>query len=284
MRTSSSKSGAVWTGAALLLIAGAIASQLDAQSAISTDGVVESTSGGFKFPDGTVQTTASEIVDPCANPHDPADKMILVGAVCIDKYEASVWSQPNGGTQYGVDSDDYPCSNNGQDCDNIFARSVAGVTPSRFINWFQAQRALANAGKRLPTNAEWQMAVSGTPDPGTGGGSEDCHLNNFPAGPEETGERANCVSAFGHHDMIGNLNEWVADWGDEAADCANWVNSGFGTDESCVGLGDGEPNSHFPGAAIRGGFWNGGAGAGPFAVDFVRPTGAGHAAGFRGAR
>jgi hypothetical protein len=33
--------------------------QLEAQSAISADGVVESTSGGFQFPDGTVQITAS---------------------------------------------------------------------------------------------------------------------------------------------------------------------------------------------------------------------------------
>ena len=30
-----------------------------AQTAITADGVVESTSGGFKFPDGTVQTTAA---------------------------------------------------------------------------------------------------------------------------------------------------------------------------------------------------------------------------------
>jgi hypothetical protein len=33
--------------------------QLEAQSAISADGVVESRSGGFQFPDGTVQITAS---------------------------------------------------------------------------------------------------------------------------------------------------------------------------------------------------------------------------------
>jgi len=31
---------------------------LSAQTAITTDGLVESTSGGFKFPDGSIQTTA----------------------------------------------------------------------------------------------------------------------------------------------------------------------------------------------------------------------------------
>jgi hypothetical protein len=35
-----------------------------AQTAISADGVVESQSGGFMFPDGTVQTTAAGITDP----------------------------------------------------------------------------------------------------------------------------------------------------------------------------------------------------------------------------
>src|SRR5256885_10575002 len=33
----------------------------------------------------------------------------------------------------------------------------------RLHTYFQAQQALANSGKRLPTNAEWQAAVAGTP-------------------------------------------------------------------------------------------------------------------------
>src|SRR3954453_16099558 len=36
--------------------------------------------------------------------------MVKVGPTCIDRYEDSVWSQPNGGTQYGVNSVDYPCN------------------------------------------------------------------------------------------------------------------------------------------------------------------------------
>jgi hypothetical protein len=35
-----------------------VAAPLVAQTAISADGVVESTSGGFRFPDGTVQESA----------------------------------------------------------------------------------------------------------------------------------------------------------------------------------------------------------------------------------
>lgn len=225
-------------------------------------------SDGIQFTDGTVQSTAA---GNCFNPADPDDEMIRVGGVCIDKYEGSIWSEPDGGIQYGVDNDDYPCSDNGQDCDNIYARSVGGVAPSRFITWFQAQRALVNSGKRLPTNAEWQMAVSGTPDPGTGGGSEDCHVNNAPSFPEFTGERSNCVSAFGHHDMIGNLWEWTGDWNDDPKNCDTWP-PGYGDDFTCFGLGEGEVNSNFPAALLRGGSWIDGAKAGAFAVTGTAPV------------
>lgn len=66
--------------------------------------------------------------------------MVNVGPVCIDKYETSVWSSPTGGTQYGVSSDNYPCDDNGQNCTNIYARSVAGVTPSAFITTSKPSR------------------------------------------------------------------------------------------------------------------------------------------------
>ena len=48
----------VYLGAlAALLVVGAVS--VVAQTAISADGVVESTTGGFKFPDGTMQATAA---------------------------------------------------------------------------------------------------------------------------------------------------------------------------------------------------------------------------------
>src|SRR2546425_1315017 len=96
---------------------------------------------------------------------DASDVMVKVGPLCVDKYEASVWSGPTGGTQYGVTTNDYPCSRTANDCTGataIHARSVAGVRPSRQASWFQAAVACLNAGKRLLTSAEWQMAAAGT--------------------------------------------------------------------------------------------------------------------------
>lgn len=92
--------------------------------------------------------------------NDPTDVMVKVGPLCVDVYEASVWNQKVGGQQFA-----FPyCDSNGNGCTNFFSRSVANALPANRISWFQAQQACANAGKRLLTNAEWQMAAAGTPD------------------------------------------------------------------------------------------------------------------------
>jgi hypothetical protein len=206
-----------------------------------------------------------------------ADKMVRAGSVCIDKYEASVWSSPTGGTQYGLTGDDYPCAPNGQDCEGkIFARSVAGVPPSAYMSWFQAQQALANSGKRLPSNAEWQQAVAGTPD------SAACNVGM--AGSENTGANAGCVSDWGANDMVGNLWEWVADWDEEADFCDHWP-AAFGGDYTCLGKGEGDTPTRFPGALIRGGASDNNSQSGPFAIGAARrPSDGGYRVGFRGAR
>ena len=162
------------------------------------------------------------VVPSFAPPSSCPVDMVKVGGICVDVYEASVWSLPPTGsgprgTQYGGVSDNYPCSDNGNDCSGanpIFAASLPGVTPSGFITWFQAQQACANVGKRLLTNAEWQMAAAGTPtayEPGADNGMTDCNTSTAGA-VVATGSRSNCVSNWGVFDMVGNLYEWVADW------------------------------------------------------------------------
>jgi formylglycine-generating enzyme required for sulfatase activity len=205
--------------------------------------------------------------------NDPEDVMVKVGSVCVDRYEASIWDAPSGGTQI---TGEIPCNANGQDCTNIYARSVAGVTPRAHVTWFQAQQALANSGKRLPTNAEWQMAVAGTPD------STDCNVSTGVVAA--TGANVACISRWGANDMVGNLGEWVADWDEEAWACAVWP-PGFGGDHSCLGRASGEISTRRPGALLRGGHFSGVTSAGPFAVSGIRkPRGSDPTIGFRGAR
>lgn len=202
----------------------------------------------------------------------PDDVMIKVGPTCIDAYEVSIWDAPVGGNQIvGADPIDY-CDPDGSDCTGIFARSVAGVEPAVNITWFQAQQALANVGKRLPINAEWQAAVAGTPD------GVPCRVSGGTLGA--TGTQAGCVSHHGIFDLVGNASEWVADWVAKPTGCTGW--GAFSDDEMC--LSGASETFTFPGALYRGGSFSEGAEAGPFALSNLRPTVGNDDLGFRGSR
>ncbi len=233
---------------------------------------------------------------------------VLAGTLCLDRYEASVWRVPNptttnallvrkiqlgratqadltagGATQLGTGGDDYaPCTDNGQNCANdIYAVSLPSEIPSAFITWFQAQEACANAGKRLPTSAEWQMGANGTPDPGPDNGTTDCNTASD-GSASLTGVRTSCVSARGPFDMVGNLAEWVADWVPAPTVCPGWAS--FSNDDMCLAGASTTRNS--PGALARGGAFAalGGPIAGPFAVHPFPPFRSAIFIGFRCAR
>ena len=232
--------------------------------------------------------------------------MVRVGPLCVDKYEASVWSRPPAsdgkprGIQFGgTDGADYPCSVNGNDCSGaspIFAVSSRGKTPSASMTWFQAQQACLNVGKRLPTNAEWQGAAAGTPtdyEPYADDGLNDCNTSTANQ-VVPTGSRKYCVSNFGAFDMVGNLVEWTADWiqGSTVPFTPSVGTAGpeFGDDfmrgtNPAIAQGFG---TNCPGAIARGGGWRAGlfspygSGAGVFALNArFSPADAGDDGGFR---
>jgi hypothetical protein len=128
----------------------------------------------------------------------------------------------------------------------VYAVSVAGVRPTACITWFQAAQACALSGKRLLTNLEWQDAGAGTPDPGIlDNGSTTCATNS--ADPANTGARTSCRSRWGGFDMVGNVDEWVAEWVPRSTDCGDWSGS---DDLQCLA---GAATTGEPGALLRGG-------------------------------
>lgn len=228
-------------------------------------------------------------------PGDPAKckpDAVKAGSVCMDAYEASVWGVPatngsgksnkslirkiqsgkvklsdltaGGATQYGLSGHDYPCADDGHDCvGQIYAVSIPGVLPSTNITWFQALDACANSRKRLPSNAEWQMAAEGTPDGSVGdNGTTDCNTYSVFT-KVNTGSRSSCKSAWGAYDMTGNVDEWVADWGAQGTGCPGW--GSFSTDSMC--LAGASTTALGPGALFRGGYYTGSLSAGPLAID-----------------
>lgn len=115
------------------------------------------------------------------------------------------------------------------------ARRAGMEMPVQGVDWWDAYAYAAWAGKRLCTEAEWEVACRAEAETEFAHGNDPRPLQLYAWYDRNSGGKPHPVeelapNAWGLYDMHGNVAEWCADWYDERAYTSPGADRGAGPD------------------------------------------------------
>jgi formylglycine-generating enzyme required for sulfatase activity len=163
------------------------------------------------IPDGTFRMGG---MDPDAKKNEKPDHSVTLKGFWMDKLEVT-----NGMYQICVKtgSCEPPQEFKSETRDSYFNNTEFNDYPVVYVTWLQAQSYCKWAGRRLPTEAEWERSARGDdfrtytwgedrPDSSRG------NFNNFVGDTTRAGNFPAGASPFGVLDLAGNVAEWTNDF------------------------------------------------------------------------
>ena len=205
------QSSARATAAAALALLGALAAAGCGDGGSGTnDGGGGAGGGMVMVPPGAFVMGCNEAVDSdCSADEKPSHAVTLAGFE-IDRTEVTR-------SAYAACAGAGTCPTTA-DYDTAGGQADLPVTN---VGWDGAQAYCQFAGKRLPTEAEWEKAARGTDGRKYPWGNQapTCTLTNMGGcgnAAQAVGGHGGGASPSGAQDMAGNVMEWVADWYDAA--------------------------------------------------------------------
>ncbi|MBI4700142.1 MAG: SUMF1/EgtB/PvdO family nonheme iron enzyme [Deltaproteobacteria bacterium] len=205
------RGGSARPGAAAGTAGTAAARTTAAATATGAAAAAGSAADAVAVPGGTFTMGCAPSDKQCMDDEKPTHAVTVTG-FSLDRTEVTVAAY-----RRCVEAGGCTAAHAGKGCNGAAADKDAH--PINCVTWEQARAYCKWAGRRLPTEAEWEMAARGGDGRIFPWGADHpaervCWKRLLSEGTCPVGAYPNGASPAGALDMAGNVGEWVADWYD----------------------------------------------------------------------